>query len=84
MIGRLRGIHSGIWISLDRPTLFPPSSLRSTVRIIRFLTRREYAALDDPDLARLAEHARILLTCTYVAYFVGAVLFLVAELGIRF
>lgn len=56
-LGRLRTHHPARWEAMDRPSAVR-SSWRGTRAIMRFLVRREWTAIDDPELALLAAHTR--------------------------
>jgi hypothetical protein len=74
---RLRTQHAEAWESLGRPTLFLNNSIVNGFAVLRFLWRKDYQALNDPQFATLARILRVYLVayvflflCTGIAMFV--------------
>jgi len=58
---RLASKHMRTWESLGSPTLFGPFGIGSTLKVMRFLLRGEYASLDDIVVTRLARVSTAIL-----------------------
>jgi hypothetical protein len=54
----MRSRHPRVWESLGRPTLVMNNSISNGLAFLRFLWRRDYDALDDPEFARLGRQLR--------------------------
>ena len=78
LLTRLRTHHVQTWEALGRPTLIINNSLTNSVAVLRFLWRREYRALDDSQLVRLAGRLRVILV-VYVLLFVSIIAFVISR-----
>ena len=68
----LRSRHPQVWDSLGRPTLVMNNSISNGLAVLRFLSRKDYEALDDPGFAQFAGRVRTFDIC-YTIFF-GAIL----------
>jgi hypothetical protein len=71
--------HPRMYEQIGRPTMHPTDPNRSGRWLLRFLARKEYAALDDPALDRLCRYLWInLWSCTvlFILVLVSPVFFL--------
>ncbi len=69
----LRLRHADIWESLGRPTLIMNNSISNGLAVLRFLWRRDYESIDDPEFVRLARRLRI-FNIAHIALFLLIVL----------
>lgn len=71
LIGRvltlLRDNHNDKWVSLGKPTLIANNSIRNSVSIFRFIVKREFEGLSDPQISITCR----VLVWAIVAYFVA-------------
>ena len=68
----MRSRHPTVWDELGEPSLWMNNSIQNSLAVLRFLWRKDYEALGDPEFARRAEFLR-----TYqIAYFIffGAII----------
>ncbi len=75
---RLRTRHVQTWEALGRPALLLNNGLTNSVAVLRFLWRRDFQALSDSELVRLASILRLFLAfyvllfvCTIITFFVS-------------
>ena len=78
LLTRLRTHHVLTLEALGRPTLIINNSLTNSVAVLRFLWRRDYRALDDSQLVRLAGRLRVILV-VYVLLFVSIIAFVISR-----
>ena len=64
----MRSRHPEIWESLGRPTLIINSSVSNGLAVQRFLWRKEYESLDDPEFIQLARSLRT-FNIAYLIFF---------------
>jgi hypothetical protein len=55
----LRQRYPRVWESLGRPTMIRNNTIRNSRAAQRFLRRREYETLEDPDLSALCDILRV-------------------------
>ena len=67
----LRTRHEQTWFALGRPSLFCQNTVSNGFAILRFLWRKDYLELDDPQLTRL---------CTFLLVYQVAYLTLLVAL----
>jgi hypothetical protein len=77
----LRSRHPDIWESLGRPTLIMNNSISNGLAVQRFLWRREYESLDDPEFVQLSRVLRtfgiaylVLFALIVLGFFIGIAL----------
>jgi hypothetical protein len=68
LLRQLRARHPQVWESLGRPTLIMNNSVANGLAVQRFLWRKEFQTLGDPEFARLAERLRTFGIC-YLVFF---------------
>ena len=64
----MRTRHVAVWESLGSPTLIANNSISNNLAVMRFLWRKEYQSIDDPDFVSLARTVRI-YSIAYLAFF---------------
>jgi len=74
----LRERHPAVWESLGEPSLFLNNSIANSLAVLRFLWRKDYEALNDPDFAERARVLR-LYNILYCAFFGAIVVWQLAE-----
>ena len=80
LYAELREKYPLLYDKLGRPRLFMKKSIAANFKVARFLLRREYAAVNNPGLARLCQGLRSLF-CLYLVCLVGALFLLADRLG---
>jgi len=51
----MRSRHPGLWDELGEPSLWMNNSIHNSLAVLRFLWRKDYQTLGDPEFARRAE-----------------------------
>jgi|ERR1035437_5711222 hypothetical protein len=64
----MRTRHAAVWESLGSPTLIMNNSVSNNLAVMRFLWRKEYQSIDDPDFVALARAVRI-YSIAYLIFF---------------
>jgi|SRR5579859_1042211 len=75
-LARLRTQHPQTWEALGCPTLFLNNSIKNSLAVQRFIWRREYRKLGDPQTTRLANLLRICLAVYTLIFITFVILFL--------
>ena len=68
----MRSRHPNTWEDLGEPSLGLTNNARSGLALLRFLWRRDYEALADPDFIKSAEMLRIYQISYFILF--GAIL----------
>jgi len=68
---RLASRHASTWVEIGSPEFFSSLHFATVLRVVRFLARMDYLALNDPVATRLALSASVLLivivvVCVYL------------------
>jgi hypothetical protein len=75
----MRSRHPGVWESLGRPTLVVNNTISNGLAVQRFLWRKEYEALGDPEFERLARRLRTFGIC-YLIFFAAVIVWNLVEI----
>jgi uncharacterized membrane protein len=68
LLREMRSRHPDLWESLGRPTLVINNSVSNGLAVQRFLWRKDYEALHDPEFILLARRLRT-FNLAYLAFF---------------
>jgi hypothetical protein len=77
LLALLRSQHPKLWRDLGEPTLILGTSIRNDLRLQRFLRRREYDALGDPALSKLATSVRTISLIYSILFVISLVAWLI-------
>jgi hypothetical protein len=66
--------HPGLWEHARRPTLMGNGNLLNAWPLVRYVTRRDYAAVPEPHSVTFAEALRLPLIVTYWGAVASAIL----------
>ena len=80
-LSRLRNFHTSTWEGLGKPVIFRKSGFRNAMALIRFVARREYAALNDARIASVGSFLRVFYVF-YLTYGIFAIA--IAWFSVRF
>ena len=69
MLSNLRKRHPEVWEDLGSPTLINNNTIRNGLRVQKFLLKKEYKGLNDPEFEKQADSLRTFGTF-YLGFFI--------------